>query len=198
MQTVEQVKEALREARPVRSLAALVWLGIEDGRAMLDERPHVRPDYTVWYRAPSFEEQCTACLAGGIILGTLAGCAKRSIESTDLTTTVGLDHTFERNQVRALIALDRARQGNFDSAYRALGLWERPYGTALSPERVALRNDVIELTTARRKRTGISAPDGWSFMSRATFETHLDALGELAEELERLEATHADLFREAA
>lgn len=190
MQTVEEVRAALRNATAVTSLVSLIRLGIEDGRRMLAERPDVRPDYSVWYKSPTLEDgMCTACLAGGVMLGTLAGLSRRPLRRCDLVNSHVLDLLYKREQLRALCALDRVRQGNIEGAYRALGLWYDPKGKR-DPKIEAFRDKVRAVCEARRKRhpENLQAPAVQDFVSRDGFDIHLTSLAELADELEGVEA----------
>ena len=180
MQTVEEVRTALQspEGR-VTSLASLIRLGIEDGRKMLVERQDVRPDYAVWYRRRSIEGTCTACLAGGVMLGTLAELGKHRLEDCDLINSHALQIMYSRHQVNALCALDRVRQGNIEGAYRSLGLWND----------FEFRGALDKVLVARTVRSRVSrqGPTDSQFTSRGLFASHLDSLDELASELEEVE-----------
>ncbi len=193
MQTVEEVQEALRDAAPVTSLASLVRVGIEDGRKMLAERPDVRPHYARWFRSPTLEDgMCTACLAGGVMLGTLAGLSYRPLSECDTVNSHVLALLYAEAQTDALCALDRVRQGNIDGAYRALRMWYGPDGKR-DPQREAFRAEVNRLCLARRQRhpERRHGPEESAFTTRGMFERHLDSLAELADELERIELAAA-------
>ncbi len=193
MQTVEEVQEALRTATPVTSLASLIRVGIEDGRKMLAERPDVRPYYAMWFRTPTLEDgKCTACLAGGVMLGTLAGLSRQPLEDYGTVNSNVLVSLYEEAQTDALCALDRVRQGNIDGAYRALHGWYAPDGKR-DPQREAFRADVHRLCDTRRRRTpeNRQGPEEPMFETRGMFERHLDSLAELADELERIELAAA-------
>ena len=188
MQTVEQVRQALRWARPVRSLAALVRVAIQDGREMLAEREDIRPDWSTWYRARSLEGSCTACFGGAVMLGTLAS---HRLDSLDVVTSHHLAIICEREQYEALAALDRVRRGDLRSAYSALRLWhDRPDDPECN--RNAFRAAVRALKLARFERTGgvTSAPAHFEFVRRDQFDEFLDDVEELADQLAEIEAEH--------
>ena len=181
MQTVEEVKHALKADKPVTSVASLIRLGIEDGRKMLEDRPDVRPDYSDWYRARSIEGPCTACLAGAVMLGTLAKLGRHRLESCDLIDSHGLPIMYRRHQVAALCALDRVRQGNIDGAYKAL----RGFDWYDSAPRYHVQG--LMQRRRRESKTNREGPTGAFFTSHFEFASHLDSLAVLARELERLE-----------
>ena len=180
MQTVEEVRTALQspEGR-VTSLASLIRLGIEDGRKMLEERADVRPDYGVWYRSRGVMQDYTACLAGGVMLGTLHDLGKHRLEECDLINSHALEIMYSRHQVNALSALDWVRQGNIEGAYRSLGLWND----------LEFRGALDKVLVARtvRSRENRRGPTHSQFTSRGMFASHLDSLDELASELEGIE-----------
>ena len=185
MQTVEQVKQALRWATPVLSLAALVRVAIEDGRKM---RPEVRPDWSAWYRARSLEGPCTACFGGAVMLGTMDGLA--GLEECDVVMSSHLAILYDRDQYAALCALDRVRRGDLRAAYAALGLWHDRPGDGNN--RNAFRTAVRALKLARYERTGgvTSAPAHFEFVRRDQFNDFLDDCEELAGQLAEIEAEH--------
>ena len=199
MQTVEQVKEALRKALPVTSLAALIRVAIEDGRAMLAEREHVLPDWSTWYRSRSYHGPCTACFGGAVMLGTLDGIGKFRLAECDVIGSHQLHIQYKPEQVAALCALDRVRRGDLRGAYSALGMWYRGDGKRC-PKVEAFRDAVLALVERRRTRqagvTGVtSAPAQHEFKTRQHFGTFLDGVEEIADEVGKIEADH---LKEAA
>ena len=183
MQSIEEVRLALKDGRRVRSLASLIRVAVEDGREML-QRSDVLPTYGYWCRdlpsGPAMTlgydgngaETCAACLAGAVIIGTLTMDDERipNIEGTD-----DLDTTFPPTTVRALHALDSVRQGAIQSAYGYIDCWPDD-GVLLS----ALEK--------HRERWGGAIVEGAFFTNREGFARHLDALVSLAGVLERIEA----------
>lgn len=193
MQTVSEVREALqRGTERVTSLASLVRVAIEDGRAMLKDRPEVNPDYGIWWRRNEHTGRCVACLAGAVMLGTLDGLGKHRLENCDLVNSDALQIMYTGDQVAALCALDRTRQGNLFGAYRVLDpdRWSRD---------IEFRDAVERFEFKRRKGSKtnrVSAP-GSFFTTRGEFETHLDGLETLADELEAFEFAHLGQEAEA-
>ena len=198
MQTVEQVKEALKKREPVTSLASLVRVAIEDGREML-KRKRVRPSYSTWcttresYKPPhpdaTNEEialaqdddqqfECFVCLGGAVLIGA-----------------VGFDpfvnglyqakepHHFPLATSDAMRALDQVRQGCVTNAYGILGL---------------LPVDLLaheEFVRAHRAHRDMHFVEHKFFVGRDEFGKHLDSLDGLAD---RLEAFEAEYFAEDA
>lgn len=189
MQTVEQVKQALRWATPVLSLAALVRVAIEDGKRMRTERPEIRPDWSTWYRARSIEGPCTACFGGAVMLGTLDGLA--GLEECSVVGSNALALLYDRDQYVALCALDRVRRGDLRAAYAALGLWHDRPGDP-GHNRNGFRAAVRALKLARFEATGkvTSAPAHFEFVRRDQFDEFLDDVEELAGQLEEVEREH--------
>ena len=198
MQTVEQVKQALQWARPVRSLAALIRVAVEDGREVLAERPDIRPDWAVWYRSAHAHGPCTVCFGGAVMLGTMDGLGKHRLEDCDVIGSHQLRIQYRTEQYEALVALDRARRGDLRGAYTILGRWYRSDGKAC-PKVTAFREDVIALQVARQRHDpagGLtSAPAHREFKAREQFDGFLDSVEELADQLDEIEAEH---LKEAA
>jgi hypothetical protein len=189
MQTVTQVKEALREAQPVTSLVSLIRVAIEDGRKMLAARQDIRPDWAMWYRSMSNEGPCTACFAGAVMLGTLDGLGKHRLENCDVIGSHELAIQYRRTQYAALVALDRTRRGDLWGAYSALGRWYLGDG---KPERREAFRDAVERVHLERRHSTptTTAPDDHEFVSRPQFESFLASVSELADQLESVELAH--------
>lgn len=187
MQTVEQVREALRKALPVTSLASLIRVAVEDSRKVLANR-EIRPDWSIWYRDGTEYAPCAVCFGGAVMLGTLAGCSRRPLSHFHSSRFASL---FEPPQYAALFALDRARRGDLRGAYSALERWHLGDGSPVE-DRDPFRDAVCELRRERRRRhTDVTAAPAYSeFKGREEFRLFLDSVCRLADELEALELEH--------
>ncbi len=193
MQGIEEVRTALREKgdTPITSLASLMRVAIEDGRAML-KRPDVKPTYNTWLAIAregpigAFRNVCHACLAGGILLGTLGRKASGAMFES-VSPNAELPHVS-----KALRALEAVRQHNFHAAYDILGV---------APEHGSEYDvpDEREAKSAKRSKwwgallalVSVSdsdiSDDARSFRTAGRFEELLDGLEPVADTLEKFE-----------
>ena len=189
MQTVEQVREALENGQRVTSLANLVRVAIEDGRAMLAvDDIKIVPNFSNWCRASHYVTEfgeldtdpprattrhCTACLAGAVMLGTLSElkALRRVLPQLGIGEWTDLDDSFHGPAGGAMWALDYVRKAQIENAYRALSSWDNAEHGALDE---AMR--------------GYKASAA-NFVGREKFEAHLNGL-------ERDLLTRLDAFEE--
>lgn len=174
MQTSIEVQLALRQGQPVRSLAALVRLAIEDGRQMLADGK-VRPDYRWFFmrHGSPVENVCSACLAGGVMLGTL-----RMTGEIELDAWADLFDLFPESTAYALLALDAVRRGQLVRAYRCIHDGDDDDRHEPTP---------IEEAAEGYERAMYGTTGYGAFTDRDGFTRHLAVLEDLAADLEELE-----------
>lgn len=195
MQGIEEVREILRADDPegrITSLAALVRVAIEDGRAML-KREDVNPHYSNWLTVTreyvddggirTHEPRCTVCLAGGILLGTRS----YKIEGDPLCRRETPDRQ-PRHVRKAMMALECVRQESYLMAYEHLGMVPR-WGT---------RDDSPDERAANDERRTVWAGAVLEVMRphQVPFEARLftsaGRFSELLDELDRIADTLAE------
>ncbi|MXW18393.1 MAG: hypothetical protein F4139_00695 [Gemmatimonadetes bacterium] len=176
MQTVTEVRAALRAGAPVRSLASLVRVAIEDGREMLASGK-AEPDFR-WFYMRHRGGDCTACLAGSVMLGTLREKGEFQPEGY-----ADLFDRYRQTTAWALLALDAVRRGALVMAYRRLEDGDDDDRHEATPvEQVAQGYE--------RAKAGAVVAES-SFNDRETFTRHLASLVGLAADLEEIEAAVA-------
>ena len=145
------------------------------------KRKGVTPYYGRWCATAPSGDTCYACLAGGVMIGTLAVDPDRIPER-------GLDPNwsdFPPGTARALYALNQMRESDFHTAYNHLG---RQGG------RFAWLDDALDKHREKRLQTHRSvyllcAP---FFIDRAEFAKHLDSLEPVADIMEQFERRPQD------
>ena len=104
---------------PPEKLSDLIELAIADARKL--DRARYRPMWSTWHQPQPLGGKCMICLAGAVIAGTLGYAPETTVgiasEDTANPRWVTITHKKWR---QALCALDWARVGNWESAYRAL------------------------------------------------------------------------------
>ena len=106
--------ERFKAGTPIRSLAALLELAVADSleKVLLD--PQITPSSSAFHavqRHPSDPslDKCRVCLAGALVVGTL-----RRFHTP-------VDFARPGDQLRALLAIDQARQNRLCRAYTCIG-----------------------------------------------------------------------------
>ncbi|MDE2980849.1 MAG: hypothetical protein OXU74_06605 [Gemmatimonadota bacterium] len=172
MQTTVEVRLALRQGGPVRSLAALVRLAIEDGRQMLADGK-VRPDFR-WFIMRHEGRVCSACLAGGVMFGTLRMTGEIAPEGY-----ADLFDLFPERTAFALLALDAVRRGQLVLAYRRIHDGDDDDRHKPTPIEEAVQGYERVKAGGSVTHSGFIGPDA--------FRKHLASLEGLAADLEQLE-----------
>lgn len=143
--------------KPVpRKLSRLIELAIADARKL--DRGRYRPWWTRWHEPAAFGE-CTICLAGAIIAGTLRCPIAKSIDMNEQTAFA------DERWRRALVALENVRTGQWVLALRILKNVSHLDG----PPRIELRR--------------IPAPGAAKFDDWESFDRHLASLADRARQL---------------
>ncbi|MDE2761575.1 MAG: hypothetical protein OXK74_02155 [Gemmatimonadota bacterium] len=176
MQTPIEVRLALRQGFPVRSLASLVRVAIKDGREMLASGK-AEPDFR-WFYMRHRDGECTACLAGSVMFGTLREKGEFQPE--------GYGDLFDRYRettAHALLALDDVRRGNVVTAYRRLEDGDDDDRHEATPIEQAAQG-------YEHAKAGAVVAES-SFTDRETFARHLASLAGLATDLEAIESAVA-------
>ena len=146
-----------RPGKPVpRKLSRVIELAIADARKL--DRRRYRPWWTRWHE-PAASGECTICLAGAVIAGTLGCPINMPIDMDEQTA-------FSNERWRwALLALDRARTGEWELALHTLKNANRMRGVPNAELR------------------GIPVPDAIRFHDWESFDRHLASLADRARQL---------------
>ena len=155
-----EIEETPKSELPTHSLAELIRVAVRDARQL--DKAMYYPTASVWHDpdAPTEEHQpaprCRVCDAGAVMAGTLGGKPNDERAPSDYNNRTG----------RALLALNHAREGDWEGAYLQLRQYERAHGVKhqLQPRPVD------------------TSYQGWS-----QFESHLDSMEPCADALERFE-----------
>lgn len=151
---------------PPEKLSDLLDLAIADARKLDQDR--YAPTWYKWHQLDPGDGKCMVCLAGAVIAGTL-GCAPRThidIATSD-TAEPGSTIIDDKRWRNALWAVDSARDGNWDSAYRAL-------------------HDVYPDDELEDALDELPTPERSEFESWEELAIHLDSLASLANDLRKL------------
>ena len=188
MQAKEEVRAILRQEEAgdderITSLAVLVAVAIEDGRAILKD-DDVHPTYARWLeldRKP--EPTCNVCFAGGILLGT------RQFEVADLLLGEALrPDAFPHHVSDAMNALEYVRQGSYVNAYYYLGLVPQWSDDNDDPEtREAKYERRLQWSAELIKRVADHQPPHTMFRGRDDFTAFLDGMDDIVRRLEAFE-----------
>ena len=104
---------------PPEKLSDLIDLAIADARRL--DQSRYAPTWHKWHQPDPGDGKCMVCLAGTVIAGTL-GCTRDThivITTSDMTKP-GSTVIADKQWRNALWALDSAREGDWNSACRAL------------------------------------------------------------------------------
>ena len=151
---------------PPEKLSDLIDLAIADARKLDQDR--YAPTWCKWHQPDPGDGKCMICLAGAVIAGTL-GCTHHThvdIATSD-TAEPGSTIIADKRWRNALWALDSAREGDWNSAYRALhGIGaDNTLGEALDE---------------------LAPPERSEFESWDELAIHLDSLASRANDLRKL------------
>ena len=144
---------------PTDSLAALIRVAIKDARGL--DRTIYYPRYDRWHCPNGRTPQCSVCLAGAVVAGTLKAPA---------TTALGGEYLeidpYTAGEEKALVALDHVRLGEWAIAYNMLEQFHR----------AAKVEDYVD-----------DAPCRSQFLTWSQFLDHLWSLEFFVEKLEKFE-----------